>query len=94
MLTFLATGLMAGAALGDGASIEWPECFCTDRNGTRHELGANICMIVDGRMFTARCEMAQNNPFWREQMDGCLSSDLGLYSADPRLDPLGVDAKV
>jgi hypothetical protein len=52
------------------------ECFCTDKTGSRIELGQTICMQVDGRMFMARCEMSLNNPMWREQGDGCLSSSL------------------
>ena len=62
------------AAQNDEA--KWPDCYCTDRTGTRIELGQTICMRVDGRSFTARCEMSLNNPMWREVGDGCLSSEL------------------
>ena len=50
------------------------ECYCTDSSGERVELGQTICMEVDGRTFAARCEMALNNPFWRETEGNCLSS--------------------
>lgn len=50
-----------------------PDCFCTDGTGERVELGVVICMEVDDRIFAARCEMAQNNPFWREVEGGCVS---------------------
>ena len=52
------------------------ECFCTDTYGQRHELGDIICLTVDSRTFLAKCVMAQNNPFWREQSQGCDSSNL------------------
>ena len=54
------------------------ECFCTDKQGARVELGEMRCLQVDGRMFMARCEMALNNPFWRQVSDGCLSSELPM----------------
>lgn len=52
------------------------DCYCTDSTGGRVELGQVICLRVDGRMFMARCEMALNNPFWREVQEGCMSSGL------------------
>lgn len=55
---------------------KWPECYCTDRYGKRHEIGDIICLTVDSRSFEAKCVMAQNNPFWRDLNRGCLSSSL------------------
>ncbi|MEN0041940.1 MAG: hypothetical protein AAF764_11510 [Pseudomonadota bacterium] len=55
----------------DGSVIE---CYCTDRYGDRHEIGDVICLTVDNRSYLAKCVMAQNNPFWRDQKIGCLSS--------------------
>ncbi|MGI9356892.1 MAG: hypothetical protein ACR2PF_17250 [Rhizobiaceae bacterium] len=52
--------------------IKWPECYCTDRYGKRHELGDTICMTVGDRTYEAKCVMAQNNPFWRDQERGCV----------------------
>ncbi len=49
------------------------ECYCTDKAGTRVELGETRCLSVGGRMFTARCEMSLNVPMWREQQGGCLT---------------------
>lgn len=54
------------------------ECYCTDKTGSRIELGELICLQVDGRMFTARCEMSLNNPMWREIQEGCNTSDLNM----------------
>ncbi len=50
------------------------ECYCTDSSGSRIELGESICLQVDGRMFTAQCQMSLNVPMWREVQSGCLSS--------------------
>lgn len=53
---------------------KWPECYCTDSQGARVELGETRCLSVDGRSFLAQCEMALNNPMWREVGRGCPSS--------------------
>ena len=52
------------------------DCYCTDRSGSRIELGQTICLQVDGRMFMAQCQMSLNVPMWREVQQGCLSSSL------------------
>lgn len=66
------------------------DCYCTDRNHNRVEIGETICLQVDGRMFMAQCQMSLNVPMWREVQKGCLSSEL----RQPPLDPLGVHPKV
>lgn len=91
----LIVGLLALPALADvtmpgGKSIE---CYCTDSKGARVELGEEICLYVDGRAFMARCEMALNNPIWRDTGKGCVSSELP-QSLQPALDPGTVDAKI
>mgnify|MGYP001561383019 CR=1 FL=1 len=53
---------------------KWPECYCTDRYGKRHEIGDIICLTVDSRSYEAKCVMAQNNPFWRDLNRGCLAA--------------------
>ena len=70
------------AALPASADVTGPggktiDCYCTDRTGTRVELGETICLQVDGRMFMAQCQMSLNVPMWREVQQGCLSSSLG-----------------
>ncbi len=50
------------------------ECYCTDSNGGRVELGQEICLHVGGRAFMALCDMSLNNPAWRDTGRGCLSS--------------------
>lgn len=73
----VAAPLTAGPALAD-ATIggKTVECYCTDSKGGRVELGENICLTVDGRSFTAQCQMSLNVPMWREISTGCLSSAL------------------
>ena len=56
------------------------ECYCTDTQGLRVELGDTICLMVDGRAFMAQCDMSLNVPIWRDTGVGCLSS-----SAEPSL---------
>ncbi|WP_246253337.1 hypothetical protein [Sulfitobacter maritimus] len=64
------------------------DCYCTDRQGARVELGEIICLQVDGRMFMAQCQMSLNVPMWREVQKGCLSSRLDLRT--PASNPLGI----
>lgn len=87
-LLFAAPAL-ADVKAPDGKTID---CYCTDRNGARVELGQTICMQVDGRMFMAQCQMSLNVPMWREVQKGCLSS--GLQSVDPAVDTGAVDAEI
>ena len=67
------------------------DCYCTDRQGERVELGEMTCLQVDGRMFMAQCQMSLNVPMWREVSEGCLSSSLP-HSAQPTVDASGVDS--
>jgi len=67
--------LVADVTSPSGKTVE---CYCTDSGGSRIELGESICLQVDGRMFTAQCQMSLNVPMWRETREGCLSSGLGL----------------
>ena len=68
------------AAAPAAADIEYNgrtvDCYCTDSTGGRVELGESICLFVDGRAFMAKCEMALNNPIWRDTGEGCHSSSL------------------
>lgn len=73
------------------------ECYCTDKQGSRVELGESICLVVDGRAFMAQCQMSLNVPMWRETGAGCLSSSLTqpLGELDqPALQSFPVDAPV
>ncbi|APE43715.1 hypothetical protein BOO69_10045 [Sulfitobacter alexandrii] len=66
------------------------DCYCTDRNHNRVEIGETICLQVDGRMFMAQCQMSLNVPMWREVQQGCLSSQL----VNPAPDALAVDPHI
>ena len=74
--TFVAFAFMAAPLAADvtSPSGRTVECYCTDKQGARVELGELRCMNVGGRTFMARCEMALNNPFWRETGEGCIAS--------------------
>lgn len=63
--------LFASPLAAQKSEAIWPDCYCTDSGGDRVELGGTICLSVDGREYTARCEMSQNNPMWREIADSC-----------------------
>lgn len=66
------------------------DCYCTDRQGARVELGETICLTVDGKSFMAQCQMSLNNPMWRKISDGCPSSQL----RQPPVQPGGIHAKI
>lgn len=66
------------------------ECYCTDKSGSRIELGDKICMQVDGKMFMAQCQMSLNVPMWRKLQDGCLSSQ----RLEPRLNTRPINTKI
>ena len=91
LLVFL---IAAGPALADvkknGKTID---CYCTDRQGERVELGEMTCLQVGGRMFMAQCQMSLNVPMWREISEGCLSSSL-RQSLKPPVDAGGVDPQI
>ncbi len=89
LLSLLPVSTLADVKAPGGRVID---CYCTDRNHNRVELGETICLHVDGRMFMAQCQMALNVPMWREVQEGCLSS--GLEPAQPALNPIGVYPKI
>jgi len=101
MIRFLALFLLATPAIAD---VTYPggrviECYCTDSTGGRVEMGQSICLNVNGRMFTAQCQMSLNVPMWRETAQGCLSSSLGRgqglpQSIAPAFDTGAVDANI
>ncbi|MEM0906753.1 MAG: hypothetical protein AAGJ94_05265 [Pseudomonadota bacterium] len=53
--------------------FSYPDCYCTDSNGSRVELGELACLTVGRRQVLALCGMSQNNPAWRTQQEGCPS---------------------
>ncbi|MDR9485569.1 MULTISPECIES: hypothetical protein [Sediminimonas] len=70
------------------------DCYCTDKSGARVELGQSICLQVDGRMFTAQCQMSLNVPMWREVASGCLSSRIAPQLVEPPADAGLVDPHI
>ena len=65
-------------------ATKWPDCYCVNRGGVRHELGDQVCLYVDGRSFLARCEMSLNNPSWKEISDICPTAALPQSPGLPR----------
>lgn len=84
LLAVISTACLASPALADVVSPKGKviDCYCTDRTGSRVELGEYICIQVDGRMFMAQCQMSLNVPMWREISPGCISSDAGDFTDD------------
>ncbi|MEK0163853.1 hypothetical protein VWX35_05840 [Phaeobacter sp. A36a-5a] len=67
-----ASPIQADVVAPNGRTID---CYCTDKSGSRVELGEFVCLQVDGRMFTAQCQMSLNVPMWREVQAGCLAAE-------------------
>lgn len=86
--------LLTSPALADvtSPSAKTVDCYCTDKERNRIELGQTICLQVDGRMFMAQCQMSLNVPMWRETHEGCLSSSLN--GGQNSIEPGGVYPKI
>ena len=86
--------LISSPALADvtAPSGKTIDCYCTDKQRNRVELGETVCLQVDGRMFMAQCQMSLNVPMWREVKEGCASSSLD--GAQQPLQSFSVDAKI
>ena len=67
----LATSAFADVIGPGGKKID---CYCTDTQGARVELGETICLFVNGRAYMALCDMSLNVPTWRDTGETCLSS--------------------
>ena len=94
LILLAATPAMADVK-GPGGKVV--ECYCTDTQGARVELGESICLVVDGRAFMAQCDMSLNVPIWRDTGSGCLSSSLGQPGgelSEPVLQSFPVNAPV
>jgi len=51
--------------------FSYPDCYCTDSDGRRIEVGERACLVIGGREVTAECRMSLNSPAWRTLEDGC-----------------------
>ncbi len=49
----------------------YPDCFCTDSDGQRIELGRTTCLRIGSQLVLAKCGMSLNNPTWRHIQKGC-----------------------
>ncbi len=70
------------------------DCYCTDTQGSRVDLGQEICLFVNGRAFMALCDMSLNVPIWRDTGRACVTSGLVEQLFDPAFDPGAVDPKI
>lgn len=53
----------------------YPDCFCTDTDGARVELGETACLRIGSQKHVlARCEMSLNSPMWRRISEFCPSA--------------------
>ena len=83
LLVLLLSALPAAAdVIGPGGRVI--ECYCTDTQGARVELGERICLVVNGRAFLALCDMSLNVPIWRDTGEGCL----GAGAPPPPMTPI------
>ena len=90
LTAFLAASPVFADVKGPNGKVQ--DCYCTDRQGKRVELGQTVCLEVDGRMFMAQCQMSLNVPMWREVQQGCLSSR--LQTLQPPFDAGAVQAAI
>ena len=51
----------------------YPDCYCTDSEGERVELGQHVCLQIGSRQVWALCDMSVNNPTWRHDGAACPS---------------------
>ncbi|MCX8225939.1 MAG: hypothetical protein OTI35_07690 [Sulfitobacter sp.] len=73
ILGLFAPPVAAQATYPSGKPVD---CYCTNSQGKRVELGQTVCMEVGGRLFLAQCQMSLNVPMWREVQQGCQTSML------------------
>ncbi len=95
VLIFLALAVPAHADVkGPGGKVI--ECYCTDTQGARVEIGDQICLFVDGRAFMALCDMSLNVPIWRDTGAGCLSSraEPEIQFSKPSIQPISVHTPI
>ncbi|MFQ6548338.1 hypothetical protein AADZ90_010290 [Aestuariibius sp. 2305UL40-4] len=57
------------------------ECYCTDTDGARVDIGGETCLRVDGRMFIGSCQMSLNVPIWRDTGRSCLTGAVDVQSS-------------
>ncbi len=71
-ITFFLLALASPAAADVSQGGKTIECYCTDTDGQRVEMGEETCLRVDGRMFIASCQMSLNVPIWRDTGRSCI----------------------
>lgn len=82
--------LLILAAAPARAEPVYPPCYCTDRQGGKIELGEIVCLQVDGRRYSAQCQMSLNSPMWREVSSSCPPPALSSVAPDLEASPPGL----
>ena len=54
--------------------FRYPDCFCTDSQGKRVEMGRSACLQIGSRSVMAQCDMSLNSPIWRVSEEACPTS--------------------
>lgn len=54
--------------------FRYPDCFCTDSQGERVEMGRSACLQIGSRTVMAQCDMSLNSPIWRVSEEACPTS--------------------
>ncbi len=54
--------------------FRYPDCFCTDSQGKRVEMGRSACLQIGSRTVMAQCDMSLNSPIWRISEEACPTS--------------------
>ena len=54
--------------------FRYPDCYCTDSQGKRVEIGRPACLTVGSESFMAVCDMSLNSPTWRRLQENCPSA--------------------
>lgn len=86
LVSMLIAGLAGGPAAAGGPvanpnynppppkqGYSYPDCYCTDSQGRRVELGRTVCLTVGQRRVLALCDISVNSPTWRydPEAEGC-----------------------
>ena len=51
--------------------FRYPDCFCTDSQGKRVEMGQKSCLQIGSQQVMAQCDMSLNSPTWRRLEEAC-----------------------
>ena len=91
ILILIIITVFPAAASSEGFHGYGKDCYCTDANRNRVEVGEQRCLTISGTSFVAECQMSQNVPIWRRVGDVC---PVGSQIVQPGLYARLVDAQI